>query len=319
MVSPMRTFVLVAALLAPALAVADPAALKLAAARTSLLSDHLTVTLPVGMTLAPPVTQQLFTESSGDGETRAVLDDGKARFTVACHEAYALAGNDVKAHAEAAAKRRGVTTPLEVVALPKPLLGVAIAPPVTGDRDSNLVYDVYIASGDGTLQFISFYVNRDGAAQGAAWAALAKKIVATLAPGKRVLAKRGDRKLSNDLTITVPDGWFTFVDPTPGLASTRMKQLVVFGQAPPSCMIYVGDPAAIELSQPPADAKTTKSAGKLFGAKAEWASWSEGREFWSRVNVKHPNGADAITAGCSSTLEADLAKMRRIVESLRKS
>jgi hypothetical protein len=317
----MRILALAAAVLAPGLAMAEgPADKKLATARTPLLGDHLTVALPAGMKVVPRRASIMSAEESSEDETRAILDDGKARFVLMSYELYALAGKDMKAAVEADAKSQGLTAALEVLALPKPLVGFAIAPPVGKDREANLAFAAWVGSGDGSMQFIAFYLNPDGAAHGAGWAALGKKVVATLAPGKRVLApKAGDRKLSDNLTITVPDGWVSSQQPGPDFAVNHLRKLAVLGQAAPSCGVYIGHHPSSQYAQTETKAKTTKVAGKLLGAKVDWTSWSDAGRFSSEVMVKHPNGADMVHVFCSASAEAELGDARKLAETLRKT
>jgi hypothetical protein len=309
----------VAILLVPALAMADsPADKKLSSTRTALLGDHLTVTLPAGMKVVPRQASIMSAEASNEDETRAILDDGKARFVVMSYELYALAGKDVKATVEADARSQGLTEPLEALVLPAPLVGFAISPPVAKDREANITYAAWIASGDGTMQFVAFYVNPDGAVQGPAWAALGKKVTATLAPGKRVLApKAGDRKLSDGLALTVPDGWVASTQPGPDFTVNHLRKLVALGQAAPSCGVYVGHHPSSQYRQSETKAKATTTAGKLLGAKVDWTSWSAGGRSTTEAMAKHPS-AGTVHVFCSAGTEAELAALRRMAESLRK-
>src|SRR5262245_7564988 len=121
--------VTLAALAAPSIAMADaPADKKLSQTRTSLLGDHLTIALPADMKIAPRRASIMSAENSGEDETRAMLDDGKARFVMMAYELYALGGTDVKATVEADFKRGGYAGALEALALPKPLVGFATTP-----------------------------------------------------------------------------------------------------------------------------------------------------------------------------------------------
>jgi hypothetical protein len=317
----MRLLAVVATLIAPAMAMADsPADKKLATTGTELLGDRMSVMLPAGMRVAPRRANIMSAEAAGEDETRAMLDDGKARFVMMSYELYALAGADVKATVEADAKSQNLTAPLEALALPKPLVGFAIAPPVGKDREANLTYAAWILSGDGTMQFVAFYVNPDGAAQGPAWAAVGKKIAATLAPGKRVIApKAGDRKLSDGLAISVGDGWVATQQPGPDFTVNRLRKLVVLGQSAPSCGVYIGHHPSPQYRQTDAKAKATTVAGKLFGGKVDWTTWSANHRSLTETMAKHPSASDTVHVFCGASSEAELAELRKMAETLRKS
>lgn len=308
-------------LLSPAMTFAAPADTKLAP-RAPLLGDRLTISLPVTMKVIPRRASIMSAESSGEDETRGVLDAGKARFVMMAYELYALAGADPKATIEADFKSAGYTGTLAPLALPKPLVGYGHTPAtVTKDKEANLAYAAWIVNGDGTLQFLAFYVNKDGAADpkdAASWSALASKVTATLAGGKRALAsKAGDRALEG-LAITVPDGWVMAAQPGPDFAVYHLRKLVPLGSKMPTCGIYLGHHASPQYAQQDAKVTPTKSPGTLFGAKVEWMTWSANGRWTTEVLGKHPAGPDTVHVFCSAGSEPELADLRKLAATLRK-
>lgn len=311
----MRTLALLL-LLVPTLAAADP---KLSTSPSPLLGDRLTAKLPQGMKVVPRRASIMSAESSGEDETRGMLDDGKARFVMMAYELYALAGTDPKATIEADFKRAGYTGKLEPLALPKPLVGFGHAPAtVTKDKEANVAYAAWIANGDGTLQFIAFYVNPDGAAKGASWSALGKQVASSITKGKRTLAsKAGDRTL-DALMITVPDGFVMAAQPGPDFAVYHFRKLVQLGAQMPSCGVYLGHHASPQYAQQDAKVTPTKTPGTLFGAKADWMTWSLGGRWTTEVIGKPPAGPDTAHVFCSAGSEAELADLRKLAATLRK-
>jgi hypothetical protein len=175
-----------------------------------------------------------------------------------------------------------------------------------------------VVSGDGSVQYVAFYVNPDGAAQGASWSALGKKITATLAPGKRTLApKAGDRVL-DDLVLTVPDGWVASAQPGPDFTVHHLRKLVVLGQPAPACGVYVGHHPSMQHKQQEAKARPAVRAGTLLGGKVDWSTWTEGGRSSTEAMANHPNGRDKVHVFCSAGSEAELADLRKLSETLRK-
>ncbi len=303
-------------LLLPTLAVAEP---KLSTTTSPLLGDRLTAKLPEGMKVVPRRASIMSAESSGEDETRAMLDDGKSRFVMMAYELYALAGADPKATIEADFKGAGYTGKLEPLVLPKPLVGFGHAPAtVAKDKEANLAYAAWIVNGDGTLQFIAFYVNPDGAAKGASWSALGKKVASSLGAGKRTLAsKAGDRTLDS-LVITVPDGFVMAAQPGPDFAVYHFRKLVQLGAKKPTCGVYLGHHASPQHSQQKAKITPTKTPGTLVGAKVDWMTWSLGKRWTTEVIGKHPSGPDTVHVFCSADTEAELADLRKLAGTLRK-
>lgn len=298
---------------------ADAPADKKLVTKTQLLGDHLSATLPADMKIVPRRASVMAAENSGEDETRGMLDDGKARFVMMAYETYSLAGSDVKAAVEADFKRGGHTGKLDALALPKPLVGFGHAPATVGkSAEANLAYAAWIASGDGSVQFVAFYVNPDGAAQGASWSALGKKIAATIAPGKRTLAPKAGDKTLDDLIVTVPDAWIVSAQPGPDFTVFHLRKLAVLGTDAPTCGVYIGGHPSRQHSQQDSKAKTATTSGKLFGAKVDWTTWTEGGRSSTEALAKHPNGREMVHVFCSAPTEPELADLRKLAETLRK-
>ena len=303
-------------LLVPALAAADP---KLSTTTSPLLGDRLTAKLPAGMKVVPRRASIMSAESSGEDETRGMLDDGKTRFVMMAYELYALAGADPKATIEADFKGGGYTGKLEPLALPKPLVGFGHAPAtVTKTKEANLAYAAWIVNGDGTLQFLAFYVNPDGAVKGASWSALGKQVASSLGAGKRTLAsKAGDRTL-DALVITVPEGFVMAAQPGPDFAVYHLRKLVQLGAKMPTCGVYLGHHASPQYAQQEAKVTPVKTPGTLFGAKVDWMTWSLDKRWTTEVIGKPPAGPDTVHVFCAAGSEAELGDLRKLAGTLRK-
>jgi len=70
------------------MAFAKPTDYKLATARTSVLGDHLSLTLGAGMKIEPRGHSIMAADASNEDETRGVLDNGKMRLVMMAYELY---------------------------------------------------------------------------------------------------------------------------------------------------------------------------------------------------------------------------------------
>jgi hypothetical protein len=297
----------------------SPADKKLAAAATPVLGDHFTVSLPDGMASAPRRASIMAAENAPEDETRAMLDDGPARFVMMAYELYALAGADPKVTVEADFKRAGHVATFASLALPKPLVGFQFTPTkFTSDKEANLVYGTYVVSGDGTIQVLAFYVNAVGAAHAADWSALAKKVIGSLAPGKRVIGGAAGDRPAGDLVLTVPAGWVTSPQPGPDFLVTHIRKLAVLGQESPSCGVYVGHHPTPQYKAGLLKTAIKPFAGTLLGTKVDWDIWTTRGRWSTEALAAHPNGKDRVHAFCSAATETELADVRKIAATLRK-
>lgn len=312
----MKLAVVLAFLLVPAVAVAgDPSGRKLGKSRTSLLGDHLSVTMPQGM--AARRASIMAAESASEDETRGMLDDGKARFVMMSYELYVKAGKDFQAAVVADAKRQKLTAAPVPLALPKPLVGFAIEPEVTTDAEANLVYLAWVSGDDGTVQRLAYYVNPEGAKQGSKWAQLAKRVTASLKPGKRVLTSKAGERALGELKITLPEPWVTSTQPGPDFTVFHLRQLAVLGEPSPSCGIYVGTNPSMQYEQQEAKVTPKPVAGKLFGAKVDWQAWEQGGRQQLEVIAKIPSGEALAHVFCNAASTAEVESLRKLMETLR--
>ncbi|HET7500776.1 MAG TPA: hypothetical protein VFK02_07230 [Kofleriaceae bacterium] len=293
-----------------------------------LLGGRLGATLPAAMKLEARRRSIMSAEAAAEDETRAVLDHGAARFVMMTYELFALAGPDLAASIRDDRKAQGQSTRdlrLVPLSLARPLTALAdIPPPTTGDADANLVYAAWVASPDGTVQYLAFYVNPAGAKTDAAsWALLARQIVQRLTAGKRTLdTKAAAHKLgagTETVTVATPDGWIVTTQPGPDFTVHHLRKLARLGGPAVSCGIYLGDHPSFQHRQSGIDAAKVKtSPATLFRAATTWQTWSaDGSRFTSEAMTRHPGGSATVHAWCSADTEPELTDLRKIIETIR--
>jgi hypothetical protein len=283
-----------------------------------LLAGRLTVKLPAAMAASPRGHSVMSADQSGEDETRALMDLGKARFVMMAYEPYLATGGDFATAVAAEEKAEGRDKDkLEPLAVAKPLVAIAaLPPPGKGDQDANLVLSVWIASPDHTAQLVEFYVNPDGAKDTAQWLALARKIAKTLTAGKRTLdIAAGERKLGS-LAIKVPAGWSLATQQGPDFTVYHLRSLGTLGGTGPStCGVYLGGFPSYQYKQADVDPKTVKaSPGKLLGASVQWQTW--GTSDTAMTEAMAPHGSETVHVFCAAKTAADLAPLRAMVETL---
>ncbi len=129
--------------------------------------------------------------------------------------------------------------------------------------------------------------------------------------------KAGPKTLG-DLAVTLPDNWVTSAQPGPDFNVFHLRKVVVLGGKAVGCGIYLGHHASPQYSQQDVKVTPTKSAGTLFGAKAEWMTWSVNGRWTTEVIGKHPAGPDTVHVFCSATTEPELADLRTLIGTLKK-
>ena len=309
------------------MAEAKPTDYKLATTRTSVLGDHLSLTLGAGMKIEPRGHSIMAADASNEDETRGVLDNGTMRLVMMAYELYAKPTADFKAAVAADLKAQGeplASAKLEPLKLPAPLSGIAVTPVPSGKDDANLIYMVYVASGDHSVQLLSFYVNPDGISDLAGFMALVHQIAASAIAGKRQLAFAAkDHEFrgagTDKLVITAPDGFVSTTQDGPDFSVHRLREVGDLGSASRSCGIYLGGHPSYQHKQAGiADANVKSVAGKLLGTAATWHSWSDGSRFTIEAIVPHPLQASLVVhTFCTATTEAALDSLRKIAETLR--
>ncbi|HEU4733091.1 MAG TPA: hypothetical protein VFT22_34600 [Kofleriaceae bacterium] len=254
------------------------------------------------------------------------------RIVVLHHRACALAcsssGTDLEASIAADRKAQGQPTRdlhLEPLAVARPLAVIAdLPPPTRGDADANLVFRAWVASPDGTVQLLAFYVNPAGAtADATSWARLARRIARTLTAGKRTLDTRAAaRKLgagAEAVTLATPDGWVVTTQPGPDFTVHHLRKLVRLGAPAVSCGIYLGDHPSFQHRQSGVDpAKIQTSPATLLGTPTTWQTWTaDGSRFTTEAMTRHPAGSARLHAWCSADTAPELADLRRMIEAIR--
>jgi hypothetical protein len=292
----------------------------LAARRTSLLGDRLTVQLPEGMVIAPRRVSLMAAEKANEDETRGMFDHGTARFVMMAHEMYELAGPDLRAGVVADLERSGQRGALESLALPAPLVGCGFTPAtITKDQQANLVYSAWIAGNDNAVQSIVFYTNPAGAADPDGWSALGRAIVSSLERGTRALKLAAGEREIGSLVVVTPAGWVTSSQRGPDFIVHHLHKLVPFGVPGVGCNVYVGHHPSPQYTQQSVKVAPIRSAGSLFGAPIEWLTWSANGRWTTEVLVRHPRTDEAVHVFCSTPNEGDLDELRRIASTLRVS
>ncbi|HEY4239552.1 MAG TPA: hypothetical protein VGM88_07035 [Kofleriaceae bacterium] len=289
---------------------------KLAAAQTQVLGDHLRVSLAAGMKVEPRGHDIMSADQSDEDETRAVGDDGAARFVMMAYELYATPGTDFAASIAADAKDTTPGATPAALGLKAPLVGFGAAPPLKTIEDVNLVYFAWIASPDGSVQALAFYLNPDAAKAKDAYIALAKKIAATAVPGKRVVAIKGGPKTLGDVTLTLPPAWVPSTQQGPDFVVYHLRKMGPLGQATQTCSIYRGGAANWMYRQEEIDEKTVKKdAAPLLGAPSTWMTWTKGTRSTTEAMGKTPGGG-TMHVFCSADAATDLPALRAMAATI---
>lgn len=303
--------------------------LTLGTERTALLGGRLSVKMPATAKVAPRGRNIMAAPEANEDETRIVLDAGEERLVLMTWELYALSGGDLekaaRVHlADAWGKKPG-TVKLEKFVVASPLAAVAVIPPCPDrKREANLVFTLYVASEDGTVQFLAFYVNSAGAKGIVGATKLAQAIAASVSAGSRKLAwKAGPRSFPgvdvDRLVIDVPEGFVASVQEGPDFAVYRLRKLAPLGKLGSVCGIYLGHHPSYQYEQAEERPdKVTTLKGKLLGRNAVWQNWSQAGRTTSEAIVLHPKEKElSVHVFCSAGTGEEVATLRTMAETLR--
>jgi hypothetical protein len=319
----------VVALAADPAAPAGPEGLALEAPPVELLGGRLTLQVPKGMRLEARQASIMAAPESGEDESRLVLDHQGVRLVVMVYELYARAGDDLlgAARADVAAGwgEQAKDCKLEVLAVGKPLAAVVNNPPrPTGAGPANLVLGVYVRHGDGLVQYLAFYVSPEGVKASEGWAALARRVAATLAQGKRTLslAARERRLPGLDggwLVVRTPEGTSQSTQQGPDFLVHHLRFIAPLGTIGASCGLYQGAHPSYQHRQtglPEGQVKVLK--GKLLGQEVSWQRWErEGRHMLEGIAPLPGVQGVLVHAFCSASAAAELEPLQALLEGLR--
>lgn len=335
-----------AAATAPGTDVLEPSAAFLAKrSPTSLLSDRLTLRMPVGAKSQARSHSIMAADTPNEEETRVLLDAGDERFVLMAYELFATPGQDPE---------RAVRTDMnsEMGDL-KPTLAPlrlsdsntqawAVVPGVADrERVAIPVLAVYVVHPDRFMQLLTFYVNPAAAkdpkgcsglasAAGATdlpdpsaplprCTAFAQAIASTLHAGARRMDVSGGERPLGEFVAKVPPGASITAQEGPDFFVYRVRLPVELGGKQPTLGIYVGGHPSYQYRQNDAQVQPTEKQAPAFGKTVAWQVWPMSPErVMAEVIVPHPKpneGFVHLFAGAGD--EKALAPVLELAASLR--
>ena len=294
----------------PHLGTLDPAG-----APRPVLDGHLVLTVPANAADAPGAKR--------DDETRLVIDAGEERLEIRASELFAIAGDDFAAAATRVVRGWGKEAAEHVVAplsLASGLRAVDVVPAAPDVKPTGaFVRGMFVASPDGTAQYLEARVNARGARDFAGADKLAAAVLRSAAAGAQwnPLARSPVRLATPDpaLTLfgTVPVSTGMTVQRESDRTVHRVQTMAPLGQNAPSLTVTLArDARYLHDRLARADIKVETTEGKLFSKKVLWHAWSnrEGKQhleaivtigtperpLTAHILVLHRGDADALRA-----------------------
>jgi hypothetical protein len=301
----------------------SPAHLRLGSRPRSLLGGQLAFALPADMKITEP-DKPLSTGvlPASEDEVRATLEHENARFVLMAYETNASVGTKFRSGVLADLRAQGIDVTgakIQKLALPDQLLGFEVVPklPRTTLDASVLVYAAYIATVDGTVQLLAFYISTDALPFARAWTGLARKIATSATLGRRRLdTTAGDRRIVRTLVdrtfvITTPAGWMvasqigTDRDP---LAVHQLRQIVPLGEKASTCALRIGRAQAAEAGT---------ISGTILNTKVMWNELSDVGGPSTHTTAQQAWRDYDLDVTCRAPDQEQLPALRTMVESLR--
>jgi len=220
-------------------------------------------------------------------DTRLTVDAGEERLEIRATELFALAGDDFAAAATRVVKGWGgesagfLVAPL---ALGSGLRGIEVVPETPDRRPTGaFVRGLFVASADGSVQYLEARANAPGARDFAGADALASTILRSAAPGTRSLARAAATyRLTTpvrDITVfaNVPAGIGAAYQRERDRSVHRFHALAGLGENAPSLTLTFAKDAGYLHDRLNRDIEPKISGGKIFGQRVFWHAWSASR------------------------------------------
>lgn len=278
---------------------------------TPLLAGRLVVKAPKQAEVIARRASIMAAEEATEEETRMVIDAGSERLVIMTWELFSLKGDGFSKRADKYLKEsllpaERAKAKTERVTLPKNGLEVYALAPLSHDkkREAILVLSAAIGHPDGTVQFMAFYVNPQGAADIPEVTKLSRTILGTLGPGKRRLdLTAGARKLAafeKTLEIQVPKNVSHSVQQGPDFLVHRLSQVAALSDERGSLGIYIGGHPSYQYKQRENrsmgkwKANVTRKKSKLLGGDIEWHRWDNDGWHTAEAILALPGGGNLL-------------------------
>lgn len=200
-------------------------------------------------------------------ETRVFLGDGDKKLVILSEELAALAGDSYLETVKASSPRLATATFREET-LPSGLpVVLALHNDLSTETPAIPVAHAFSKLDDGTAQATHVFVNPAVIEAGADGCVdVAVRLLSTLAAGQRKLdLAAGERRLGNDLTLTLPANHLLVKQRGPDFDLYRVLMVRALGTAAPHLGIYVGHHPSFE-----ADPKAKHVPGSVLAQSVEW-------------------------------------------------
>ena len=266
-------------------------------------------------------------------ETRIFVDAGEERLEIRATELFALAGDDFAAAAARVVKSWGrESAAYRVAPLPlgSGLRGAEVVPAEPDRRPTGaFVRGLFVASADGSVQYLEARANAPGARDFAGADALASNILRSVAPGARSLSRdAATSRLTTPLRavtvfVDVPEGMGTAFQRERDRTVHRFHAPAGLGENAPSLTITFAKDARYLHDRLSREIRPTTREGTIFGQKVLWHAWSTSRAETGKQHLEAlvtlGTPGEPLTAHVLVLHRADEGAdaMRALVESMR--
>lgn len=285
--------------------------LKPGSKATPLLAGRLSLKVPDQAEVIARRASIMAAEEATEEETRIVIDAGSERLVIMTWELFSLKGDGFSKRADKYLKESLPPAERAKAKIEHPAMAktgpdiYAMAPPSHDiKREAIMVLSAVIGHPDGTVQFMAFYVNPQGAADIPGVTRLSRTMLGTLGTGKRRLGlAAGARKLAafeKTLEIQVPKNVAHAVQQGPDFLVHRLSPVAALGDDRGSLGIYIGGHPSYQYQQRESrsmgkwKASVKKKKGKLLGGDVEWHRWDQDGWHTAEAILALPGGGNLL-------------------------
>ncbi len=290
----------------------------------SLISDRLTVQMPVGAEDEAMQADAMSAQAPSKAETKLVLEaDGKQLVLYAQETFYTT--DDLEKDLDTILKLRygqGFTYTAEAVKQSGGGMKVIGFSPAQLDKSANsvLIQGAVVGIDDGAIVTIGVYATPETTADEDLCRKQAERILSSIEPGSRkIVGKPHEERLGlNSLTIQLDKNYVVAQHEGQDFSVFYLMKYVKLGEPAPSIGIYIGaHPSMMYPQRGIQESQLAKTEGKLLKKSVEWLSYEPNDGGYSAETYLYLNDTLIMHIFVDAADETEFETIRKMIQTLK--
>ncbi len=290
----------------------------------SLISDRLTVQMPVGAEDEAMQSDAMGAQISSKAETRLVLEGEGQQMVLYAQETFYTTDN-LEKDLDAILKLRygkGFTYTAETVKQSGDDIEVIGFSPEQLDKSASsvLIKGAVVGIDDGAIVTVGVYATPETAADEVLCQKQAGRILDSIVPGSRKIdGKAHEERLGqNSLTIRLDKNYVVAQQEGPDFSVFYLMKYVKLGEPAPSIGIYIGEHPTMRYPQRGIkENQLTKTEGKLLKKNVEWLSYESSGGGYSAETNLYLNDTLIMHIFVDTADEAEFETIKKMIQTLK--